>query len=64
MDRVRLCPLHDQYEFSPLGSPLFKHLPGGHDDAVIAPALACWTTGWPVEWAAKAWKKLVIWYGE
>ena len=61
-DRLLISQLNGiQYELSRSGRLLFKHPPRGHDDAVIALALACWAAEKPIGWAAKAWKKLVIW---
>jgi len=61
-DRLLIGQLNAiQYEFSPSGKLLFRHSPRSRDDAVMALALACWAARRPVGWAAKAWKKLVLW---
>ena len=61
-DRLLIGQLNGiQYELSPSGKLIFKHSLRGHDDAVIALALACWAARRPVGWAVKAWKKLVLW---
>jgi len=61
-DRLLIGQLNGiQYELSSSGKLLFKHSPRGHDDAVMALALACWAARRPIGWAAKAWKKLVLW---
>ena len=61
-DKLLISQLNSiQYELSSSGRLLFRHPPRGHDDAVMALALACWAAERPVGWAAKAWKKLVIW---
>jgi len=61
-NRILISQLNSiQYELSRSGELLFRHPPRGHDDAVMALALACWAAERPAGWAAKAWKKLVIW---
>mgnify|MGYP003878084477 CR=1 FL=1 len=56
-DRLLINQLNGiRYEISRSGRLLFRHPPRGHDDAVMALALACWAAERPIGWAAKAWR--------
>ena len=49
-------------EMTPSGKLKLAHEPGGHDDAVIALALACWAARkGPPGLAVRLWKKLSLW---
>ncbi|OYT52896.1 hypothetical protein B6U66_00625 [Candidatus Bathyarchaeota archaeon ex4484_135] len=49
-------------EATPSGKLKLTHEPGGHDDAVIALALACWAARkGPPGLAVRLWKKLALW---
>ena len=58
-DRELLAQLNDiRYVLSPSGKLLFSHPPGGHDDMVMALALACWAaTKGPPGLAVGAWRR-------